>query len=189
MYAIKYNSEYDFSEQYFVDCSDKYLNTYGCNGGSAFHAMYYADETAPIPLEVTHPYVGNDDATSCPEVDSSVSVSSKNVFVINEDNLKFWLCQGPLHAIITVPENFFSYKRGVMTSYDCPHDPVTDSNWHSVVFEGWTSIAGREAVVLRNSWGTGWGQEGYAYLALDDFGNDGMGPCGMYTQIFAATIN
>jgi len=47
---------------------------------------------------------------------------------------------------------------------------------------------GAEVMVVKNSWGTGWGQSGYAYVALDT-GNRGYGPCGIYHYMNSADVN
>lgn len=71
-----------------------------------------------------------------------------------------------------------------MNRYDCPPDQT--ETLHSVNLIGWTTVDGVEAVVVRNSWGTGWGQDGYAYFELSD--NDDLGVCGMYREIVGASI-
>jgi C1A family cysteine protease len=45
-------------------------------------------------------------------------------------------------------------------------DGGKDRRLHAVVIVGMASVAGSTAFLARNSWGTGWGQDGHAWLPL-----------------------
>ena len=77
-----------------------------------------------------------------------------------------------------------SYSGGVMTSDDCPYNNDLD---HAVGAIGWTVKDGQEVLIVRNSWGTWWGDEGYIYMAMDG-GNNGMGPCGIFHYPSSANV-
>lgn len=55
---------------------------------------------------------------------------------------------------------------------DCP---LYSSN-HAVNAVGYGSENGTDYYIVRNSWGTSWGEEGYARLLRD---GDGVGTCGI----------
>jgi len=46
-------------------------------------------------------------------------------------------------------------------------DEFGERGGHAVLFVGYKSFAGRPYFLLRNSWGRGWGNSGYAYLSFD----------------------
>ena len=83
----------------------------------------------------------------------------------DQDNLKLAVALiGPISISIKVTENFFSYKRGVFYDTLCQNDAETPN--HAVVLVGYGihSRFGEYWKVL-NSWGTGWGEDGYARMA------------------------
>jgi len=45
-----------------------------------------------------------------------------------------------------------------------PGEPVDDARKHAVVAVGYGRSAAHRAVMIRNSWGAGWGWNGYAWL-------------------------
>jgi len=72
-----------------------------------------------------------------------------------------------------------------MTSADCPYANDLD---HAVAAIGWTVMDGQEVLIVRNSWGTWWGDNGYIYMAMDS-GNNGMGPCGIFHYMSSANVD
>jgi len=47
---------------------------------------------------------------------------------------------------------------------------------HAITAVGWGDEGGQEYLIVRNSWGTGWGDQGYIKVALD---GNGPGVCGI----------
>lgn len=70
-------------------------------------------------------------------------------------------------AINASSRAFSSYKSGVFDNATCP----TDIN-HGVAVVGYSA---NEYWIVRNSWGTGWGEDGYIRMAM----TDGKGTCGI----------
>lgn len=71
-----------------------------------------------------------------------------------------------------------------MTSADCPYNNDLD---HAVSAIGWKNIEGQDTLVVRNSWGSNWGDDGYIYMAMDG-GNNGAGPCGIMAYLSSANV-
>jgi hypothetical protein len=88
---------------------------------------------------------------------------------------KTWIDQiGPIIATFQVPNEFFSYQAG--TVFHTPANPVW-AGWHQVLLVGYNDLGGYW--IIRNSWGSSWGQNGYAYIAygainIDDYAKYGL---------------
>ena len=69
----------------------------------------------------------------------------------------------PLVGVMEVHESFLHYKGGVYHSLG-PADRIV--GYHCVSIVGWDDEKG--AWLVRNSWGTGWGEKGYAWVKYGD---------------------
>jgi len=49
---------------------------------------------------------------------------------------------------------------------------------HAITAVGYTD----EYFIVKNSWGTEWGQEGYVYISSSSQYNKGLGACGIFAQ-------
>ena len=65
---------------------------------------------------------------------------------------------------------FQSYESGVLAKCG-----ISNLMNHAVTLEGYDAYASEPYFLVRNSWGTGWGEFGYVRFAM----TDGKGPCGM----------
>ena len=66
------------------------------------------------------------------------------------------------------------YKSGVITSTSC--GTYTD---HVVLIVGWGKSGSIPFWIIKNQWGTSWGEGGYAKIKM----TDGNGICGINTDI------
>jgi C1A family cysteine protease len=155
--------EEDLSEQYLVSCN---TNGWGCNGGwwaHDYHQWKYSPpetEAGAVP-EDEFPYAARDDPCGGPYshpwqihdwayVGNSYSVPS--VSAIKQAMLDY----GPVAAAVYVGSDFQAYTGGIFNSNQ------TGSVNHGIVLVGWDDMQGSDGVwFLRNSWGTGWGEDGY----------------------------
>jgi len=66
-----------------------------------------------------------------------------------------------------------NYQSGILDVDDCP-----TSIDHAVVMVGWgqDSTTGKEYWIVRNSWGSSWGEGGYIRMAMRP---SGPGVCGV----------
>jgi len=70
---------------------------------------------------------------------------------------------------------FRFYKSGVITG-NC-----ASGTSHAVLAVGYTTVNGKQAIIVKNSWGSGWGQKGYVYISTAS-ANSGNGVCGILTR-------
>ena len=175
-----------FSEQQLVDCATLRYGNLGCNGGLQTGAYNYYESHA-AELESVYPYTsGNgDDSTSC-LADSlsatAVEVSSYvNVTPSNKTQMKAALDKQPLAVAIEADKFVFqTYQSGVLTSSKCG----TNLD-HAVLAVGYGTENGQDYWLVKNSWDTTWGDQGYIKLGMDD--SDGT--CGVQIDPQAPTTN
>jgi len=92
--------------------------------------------------------------------------------------------QQPNGILVDADSSYFSsYSSGILNNAaECG-----TSLDHAVTLVGWGTENGTEFWLIKNSWGTTWGEEGYVKLAI----TDGLGMCGMmsYAPCYPNTYN
>ena len=84
--------------------------------------------------------------------------------ITDKELMKRLLYDGkPLVGVMEVHESFLHYKGGIYHSLG-PTDRVV--GYHCVGIVGFDDE--KEAWLIRNSWGTGWGEKGYAWIKYGD---------------------
>jgi len=148
----------DLSEQHLVSrCCDAGT----CGGGWPDEALKYSRDVG-IPDEACYPYEAR--TTNCETCENwdSIGWKIKDVVYIapTTDSYKFALKEyGPLSVVISVPEDWFYYRGG---KYEPTYSGKLGWANHAVVLVGWDDTDG--AWIVKNSWGKGWGNEGYAMV-------------------------
>ncbi len=75
------------------------------------------------------------------------------------DKVRTWIAKkGPVLTRLNVDETWYDNDAGVLDVYKNPYDAG-----HAVALVGYTP----DTFIVRNSWGTGWGDKGYGYASLD----------------------
>lgn len=167
---IKTGKLVSLSEQQLVDCSTSFGNQ-GCNGGEMYEAFEYAAKT-PLETESEYPYEAYDD--TCRAVASKGVVSSTTYHKVTKnsaDQLKAAIAQGPVSVGIEADTFVFQfYSGGILNSKQCG----TNLD-HGVLAVGYGTDSGKPYYLVKNSWGSGWGDNGYIKIAIVD----GEGICGI----------
>ncbi|XP_059155082.1 procathepsin L-like [Physella acuta] len=154
----------ELSESNLIDCSTGWGN-HGCQGGSMQKAFQYIIDNTGIDTEESYPYQLKENtcnfktATVGATVQSYVDVPSGR-----EDALREVVATvGPVSAAIdTSHDSFHQYGGGV---YDEPDCHSTHLN-HGVLVVGFdTDSSGGDYWIVKNSYGTSWGQEGYIWMS------------------------
>lgn len=140
----------DLSEQWLVNCDP---NSNGCGGGWCPNNMF---KKYGAVYETEVPYKGKD-ATCASSYGYKEKIISSKEIATNPtvDQIKDAIYKyGPVWVAVTVGSNFNAYKSGVLTKTDAGQVN------HAVVLCGWDDAT--QSWVLRNSWGTSWGEnQGY----------------------------
>jgi len=186
----------DLSEQVLLACTD-----IKCSGGWYWDALIHIKETG-VPLESCYAYTslkGNcDNACSAPDILARISRISDQyaLWGMNPsvDVLREALQKGPLCVSMKVPpDGSFSgngYAGGIY-NYNGPDFPW-ELNGHAVLLVGYDDRT--QSFKAKNSWGDGWGENGYFRIAYDDvtddvkFGSYGCQASGIYLEGAVTTI-
>jgi cathepsin H len=161
-HLIKYGSLATYSEQQLVDCAGAFEN-HGCNGGLPSQAFEYVMYNGGLASETSYPYFGEDRncTVSASDYIIDVDTGAVNITADDEEELKDAVYNyGPTSVCFEVVDDFSSYTSGVYTSTTCGNTQQ-DVN-HAVLAVGYgTDSNGMKYWIVKNSWGTSWGDEGF----------------------------
>jgi cathepsin L len=185
-YYIKYGNLESFSEQQLVDC-DNLKNggkDYGCNGGLMDNAFSWINGNNGLCSENDYPYISGvtKKAGKCNDKCSIIKGSAVTNFIDVEANsdeamMKALVLQPISIAIEADQKEFQLYKSGVFTS------KCGTNLDHGVLVVGYgTNENGLNYYIIKNSWSSSWGDNGYIYLGRGKEYNNGSGQCGMLMQ-------
>lgn len=179
------------SEQQLVDCShacctvaNQQVCNSGCGGGWMWNAMYDVIAWGGLESETAYPYTAMDGACQMKN-DTKFSGSLRNYTCLSnpdpadEDAMAAILVQkGPLSVAINA-DMVMSYTGGIITPGDsCPGTYLN----HAVLIVGYGEEDGTKYWIVKNSWGSGWGEEGYFRLER------GVGACGINNAVVAVLV-
>jgi C1A family cysteine protease len=165
MYYMKYKKLLSLSEQQLIDCDN---TDQACNGGTTGNAFTYVTQNG-LSLAYGQPNgypTGYMLAKKTCSYSSTMAAARVNGFyyfspsVYSEDDLKNYLTTyGPLSVAINA--NTLQYYTGGIWLADATQcDPTTLNHAVNLVGYG-TSAYGTPYWILRNHWGTSWGESGY----------------------------
>jgi len=171
------------SESNLVDCTAKYGNG-GCNGGWQDNAYKYIVDVGGIDTEESYPY--QPVQRTCAFDAANVGANATGYVSIptgDEDALKKAVATyGPVAvAIDATQQDFMNYRSGVYYSTACSPTNLD----HAVLVVGYDTDATRnlDYWIVKNSWDTNWGNEGYIWMAR---GYNNM--CGIATHALYPTV-
>ena len=176
-WAISTGKLVSLSEQELVDCATGLsYGSHGCNGGQMDGAFKYAISYG-MCAESEYPYVSGNTKTAgtCQKCSSVAKFTScSDVASKNQASLKQAVAQQPVSVAIEADTRYFqSYSSGVLTSSSC--GTTLD---HGVLVVGYGTENVIDYWLLKNSWGTTWGEDGYVKIGRSDSTND-AGICGI----------
>ncbi|PKU60225.1 senescence-specific cysteine protease SAG39-like [Dendrobium catenatum] len=181
---IKNGNLISLSEQELVDCDVNGQNQ-GCNGGLVDAAFQFIIDNGGITTEINYPYNAADGScNSNMESNSAVTISGfEDVPSNSEASLLKAVSIQPVSVIIDGGDpNFQHYAGGIFTG---PCDTELD---HAVTAIGYgIDTDGTKYWLVKNSWGTSWGDDGYIKMQRDIDAVEGL--CGLAMQPSYPTIN
>lgn len=169
---IKTGKLVSLSEQELMDC-DVGSGNEGCNGGEMDQAFKFIKSNG-LTTENAYPYKGSDGICNKEEEKNrAVEISGYEKVPANEENsLQAAVAQQPVSVAIDAgsPE-FQLYSEGI---FDGPCG--RDLN-HGVTAVGYGEDSRKKYWLVKNSWGTDWGESGYIRMLRDS--RHKQGTCGI----------
>jgi len=159
------------SEQNLVDCSDSQGNQ-GCNGGLMTQAFTYIIDNKGIDTEKSYPYTAQDGNCHFAAANiGSTLISYVNVQTGSEADLVTKINAGPTSVAIDASHSSFQlYKSGIYYEPACSSTALD----HGVLAVGYGATGTKDYYIVKNSWGTDWGTEGYIEMSRNRNNNCGI---------------
>ena len=160
-----------------MDCDTSGVDQ-GCGGGLMDDAFLFIQHNQGLTTESNYPYVGTDDSCNTKESANHAAkiTGHEDVPANSEKALLNAVANQPVSVAIDASGlEFQFYSSGVFTG-------VCDTNLdHGVTVIGYgTTADGTKYWLVKNSWGTGWGEAGYIRMERDVNAKGGL--CGIAMQ-------
>ncbi|KAK8880483.1 hypothetical protein M9Y10_003159 [Tritrichomonas musculus] len=164
--CISNGSLLSLSEQSLVDCC---FACFGCSGGNPYLAISYIVEKqgGKFNLETDYPYTGVLGNCHFDEYKKYGSVSGYlSIATDDEDDLAEKVeNNGPTSVSIDASSwSFQLYESGIYDDNKCNKEAIN----HSIGCVGFGVEGDTKYWIIRNSWGTSWGEEGYMRMIWEN---------------------
>ena len=167
--AIKTGMITDLSMEQIIDCDTDFQ---GCNGGTVDSVWKYV---AKYGLESASDYPFTAGKGTCHYDKSKIAVKMKSLAKVHPDQsatLEAAITKEPTLVGFDMTTIAMQYAGGILDTDKCG----TQIN-HTMLAVGFgTSGNGQDFYILKNSWGTSWGEQGYMRVAAKA---SGPGVCGV----------
>jgi len=172
------------SEQNLIDCTKSYGNN-GCHGGWMDNSFKYIRDNKGIDTESSYPYYARE-LGYCYFRAQYVGATDAGFVDLpsgDEQALKEAVATvGPISVAIDASHpSFQSYRSGVYYEPSC-RSGVGNLD-HAVLIVGYGTENGHDYWLVKNSWGTTWGDEGYIKMSRNV-----ANQCGIATKASYPTV-
>ncbi|KAI9120344.1 hypothetical protein K1719_007377 [Acacia pycnantha] len=158
--AIDTGKLISLSEQELVDCD---TTNDGCEGGYMDYAFEWVISNGGIDKETDYPYTGRDGTCNITKEERKVvSIDGYTDVTQTESALLCATVKQPISVGMDGSALDFQLYTGGIYDGDCSSDP--DDIDHAVLIVGYGSEDGEDYWIVKNSWGTDWGLDGYFLL-------------------------
>jgi C1A family cysteine protease len=171
----------DLSEQYLTSCNTE---GWGCDGGWWAHDYHMdkpgaGESQAGAVSEAAFPFQATDVACGGPyqhpyRISNWAYVSGQPMPSVQAIKQAIYT-YGPISAAVYVGQQFRAYSSGI---FDANEQGQVN---HAIVLVGWEDDLGLDQGywILRNSWGSGWGEDGYMRIR---YGSNRVGYSANYIE-------
>jgi C1A family cysteine protease len=176
----------DFSPQQIADCSSNGNN--GCNGGNFPPSVrYLMGQGGKIATEASYPYAGKKQACKTNNL-NQIQLGNIEYGAIPEGDEKKLAeavtTYGPVFIGLDADSRLFMfYKAGVLKINNCPMRRQDMDHAMVIVGYGYDNALKMSYWIIKNSWGTKWGESGYLRLAKDSGNMCGVASMAYYGKL------
>ncbi|KAL4441770.1 hypothetical protein ABPG74_008767 [Tetrahymena malaccensis] len=157
LYKIKTGKLEVFSPQYIIDCSNGQFDNAGCDGGTSAGVFQYVQRHG-INLESRYPYQDKQNKKCLNKETISFINGYKEIPKGDCQEIERVLSKQPVSISIDA-RKLKNYQSGILKQ--CSKKINLD---HEILAVGYTP----EYFILKNSWGTDWGIDGYFHVAKNN---------------------
>nr|XP_023025725.1 cathepsin L-like proteinase [Leptinotarsa decemlineata] len=173
---IKHGRRVSLSEQQLVDCS---TSNNACQGGSMEYAFNYVANYG-LETEASYPYRGVRGSCRADSSRSAIRVRGYASVGRNEQALKNAVgTVGPISVAVEA-SIWQSYGGGIFNHPECTGYYLN----HGVLAVGYGNEDGEDYWLIKNSWGTNWGEGGYIRLIRNRNNQCGVASDGSYPLLY-----
>merc|ERR1712112_653118 len=164
------------SEQQMVDC----VRGNDCNGGHMINGWEYIASTGGIQSEETYPYTAHNGQCSEDNGQFVSHISGYEQVASNENQMEAALVEigYPLSIAVHAGSSFQHYSSGVYHDGLCKYGQLN----HAILAVGYDKSGSDPYWIVKNSWGTGWGNNGYIHMRM------GSNVCGLKNDVSYPTM-
>ncbi|KAF8371687.1 hypothetical protein PRIPAC_78116 [Pristionchus pacificus] len=180
-HAIQKQNKLDLSEQNLIDCSTNGKNN-GCHGGSVADAFQYILKHG-VNTESSYPYIGDEQTCKFRTDSVGETMTSYTLVTPNDEELlkNAVAFKGPISVVIDANHaSFQNYGGGIYYEPACSSSNV---NLAMLVVGYGVDPKSGPYWILKNSFGTSWGEDGFMRLR-----RDALNHCGIATMASFPTI-
>ncbi|KJE93768.1 cathepsin L2 [Capsaspora owczarzaki ATCC 30864] len=180
-HARKTGQLVSLSEQNLVDCSSAQGNA-GCNGGLMDQAFQYIISNNGIDTESSYPYTAQDGTCQFNSANVGATVASyQDIASGSESDLQNAVATvGPISVAIDASQPSFQfYSSGVYNEPACSSSQLD----HGVLAVGYGTSGSSDYWLVKNSWGTSWGQSGYIWMTRNSNNQCGIATAASYPLV------
>jgi len=180
-YVIAGNAQVIMSEQELVDCTKSLFGNHGCSGGWYYNSYKWLKNNETM-LESDYPYTATETKCAYDASKGVTGVSSYTQVKKDKTSIMAAVMQQPVNVAVSAGNDLWrNYSTGIVGADDgCP--TRVD---HAVVAVGYGTENGTDYYIVRNSWSSSWGDEGFIKIEAID-GKEGV--CGINGYVYYPTI-
>jgi cathepsin L len=179
---IKNNKLVSLSAQNLVDCSHKPNQNDGCNGGLMDYAFEYVRDEG-IMTEADYAYTARRGNCNFSSSKSVLKVKSYvDVKAESEEQLQQAVgLIGPISVAVDA-SGFNFYSTGVYDQNNCGNG--RNNLNHGILAVGYgTTDDGKQYWLVKNSWGSSWGEHGYIRMSKNSNNHCGIATLASYVEL------
>nr|CAB3483993.1 unnamed protein product [Digitaria exilis] len=165
------------SEQELVDCDVNGMDQ-GCEGGEMDDAFEFIIDNGGLTTESNYPYTGSDGTCNSNKAsnDAASIKGYEDVPANDEASLRKAVANQPVSVAVDGGDNLFRFYKGGVLSGACG----TELD-HGIAAVGYgVTSEGTKYWMMKNSWGTSWGEGGFIRMERDIADEEGL--CGLAMQ-------